>query len=234
MSELNMQAPAIDLKPVEDVTDFSDSDQVAVEHVNFEFEQSSKLHGISRHFSIFNDSQCYQSVQQKHRGKRKFRLDLAFLDPRPFRVRNIAWKWLYASLALLGMDVLLIFTGLLDGASMIFLGLAIALGVAAAITLLLFFYRSSDIVYFRSQYGKVRLMELDYDKPDKESFRDFIRNFTGQIKHSKAESSLDQSQFLARELRELRRLKDEAIVPDASYEKAKRLIFRHEAFKAAE
>ena len=44
---------------------------------------------------------------------------------------------------------------------------------------------------------------------------------------------LDQSKFLAAELKELRRLKDEAIVPEESYEKAKKLIFKHEAFKAA-
>jgi hypothetical protein len=234
MSEASIEAVAIDLKPIEDATDFSDSEKVAVEHINFEFEQTSKLHGISRQFSIFNGSQCYQSVQQKHGRKRKFRLDLAFLDPRPFRVRNIAWKWLHASLALWALDALLLFTGLLDSTSMVFLGMTIGLAVAATMTLLWFFYRSSDIVYFRSQYGKTRLMELDYNKPDKDSFREFIRNFTGQIKHSKTASNLDQSQFLANELKELRRLKDESIVAETSYEKAKRLIFRHEAFKAAE
>ena len=80
-------------------------------------------------------------------------------------------------------------------------------------TLLLFFYHSSDIVYFRSQYGKVRLMELDYNKPDKDSFREFISKFCGQIKETKQASSLDPSQLLARELKELRRLKEERIVP---------------------
>jgi hypothetical protein len=231
MSEAKLEAVAIDLKPIEDVTDFSDSDKVAVEHVNFEFEQTSKLHGISRQFSIFNDSQCYQTVHQKHRRKRKFRLDLAFLDPRPFRVRNIAWKWLHVSLVLWALDALLIYTG---STSMIFLGITIGLAVAATMTLLLFFYRSSDIVYFRSQYGKTRLMVLDYNKPDKESFCEFISNFAGQIKHSKTASNMNQSQLLANELKELRRLKDESIVAETSYEKAKRLMFRHEAFKAAE
>ena len=40
--------------------------------------------------------------------------------------------------------------------------------------------------------------------------------------------------FLARELQELRRLKDETVVPVNSYEKAKKAIFSHKAFSAVE
>ena len=234
MSEINIEAPEIDLKPVEDITDFSDSESVEVEHVNFEFEQDNKLHGIYRHFSVFNDAHCYQTIHHKHRGKRKFRMDLAFIDTRPFRVRKIAWKWLYWSLGLIALDVLLYFSGLLNRSPILFASVVIGLGAGAAMLLLLFFYKSSDIVYFRSQYGKVRLMELGYNKPDKKRFGEFIRNFGKQIKQAKANRNLDASQFLAQELKEIRRLKDEKIVPDASYEKAKVRIFKHEAFKVAE
>ena len=53
-----------------------------------------------------------------------------------------------------------------------------------------------------------------------------------QINKSKTAKSLNQNKLLTLELRELRRLKDEAIVPEVSYEKAKRVIFKHEAFSA--
>ena len=234
MSEINIEAPAIDLKPVEDITDFSDNESVEVEHVNFEFEQNNKLHGIYRHFLIFNDAHCYQTIQQKHRGKRKFRMDLAFIDTRPFRVRKFAWKWLYWSLGLIAFDAVLFLSGLLNRSPVLFASVVIGLGAGAAMLLLLFFYKSSDIVYFRSQYGKVRLMELGYNRPDKQSFREFIRKFGAQIKQAKADRNLDQSQFLARELKEIRRLKDENIVPGTAYEKAKIRIFKHEAFKPTE
>ena len=55
-----------------------------------------------------------------------------------------------------------------------------------------------------------------------------------QIKKSKTAKNLNQAKFLARELQELRRLKDETVIPVDSYEKAKKLIFSHEAFSTAE
>ena len=45
---------------------------------------------------------------------------------------------------------------------------------------------------------------------------------------------MNQSQLLAAELKELRRLKDESIVPEGSYKKAKQLIFKHEAFRSVD
>jgi len=101
-------------------------------------------------------------------------------------------------------------------------------------TLLAFFYLSHDTVYFRSQFGKIRLFELANNNPDKDTFRSFVNRIVVQINKSKAAKNMNQSQLLAAELKELRRLKDENIVPVESYEKAKQQIFKHEAFKAAE
>jgi hypothetical protein len=235
MTETNSESDEIDLHPVEDeITQFSDNDQVILEHTNFEFEQSHRLRGVHRQLTVFNDNQCYQKIKNKHRRKYKFRLDLAFLDPRPFRIRNIAWKWLYASLALWGLDAVMIFAGWFDTSSIELMGLFIAFTLGATITLLAFFYLSYDIVYFRSQYGKIRLLELENKRPNPQSFTAFINKIVVQINKSKTARGLDQSKFLAAELKELRRLKDESIVPEESYEKAKRLIFKHEAFKSSE
>ena len=231
---IDVVAAEIDLQPVsEDSTEFFDSEEIAVEHVNFEFEQSNKLQGMLRQLSVFNDSQCYQSIKNKHRRKYKFRIDLAYLDPRPFRLRNTAWKWLYASLALWVLAGVYVFAGWFDHSSIASLGISTGIIVIALLTLLAFFYRSHDTVYFRSQFGKIRLFELANNNPDKESFRDFVNRIVVQINKSKAAKNMDQSQLLAAELKELRRLKDENIVPEESYEKAKQQIFKHEAFKAA-
>lgn len=236
MTEAKFESVEIDLEPVEDdtTTNFSDNEQIPVEHINFEFEQTSKLRGLYRHYTIFNDTHCYQSIKNKHQRKYKFRLDLAYLDPRPFRTRVRAWKWLYASLGFFGLDVVLIFSGLLDTSSVNFLGAFTAITVAAIMCLLAFFYYSRDKVFFRTQYGKIKLVELINKNPDSESFRSFITKFVMQIKKCKTAKGLNQNKFLARELQELRRLKDETVIPEASYEKAKRLIFKHEAFSATE
>ena len=235
MPQAKLESDEIDLQPLEDdATQFSDDEKVPVEHVNFEFEQSHKLRGMYRKLTIFNDTQCYQSIKNKHRRKYKFRLNLAHLDPRPFRLRNIVWKWLYTSLALWCSAAVIVLTGWFNSSSLISLGIFIGVIVAALLTLLAFFYLSHDTVYFRSQFGKIRLFELANNNPGTDEFRDFINKIVVQINKSKAAKGMNQSQLLAAELKELRRLKDEKIVPEEAYEKAKRLIFKHGAFKAAD
>ena len=233
MAETNIESSEINLQGVEDDTNFSDDENVKVEHVNFEFEQSSKLRGLYRKTTIFNDSQCYQSVKNKHQRKYKYRIDLAYLDPKPFRRRKIDWKWLFASLTLVGLDIAIIFGGWIDTASVNFLGLLIGITVVAIMTFLAFFHQSHDNVIFRSQYGKIRMIELINNNPDKAQFRKFITRLIVQINKSKTIKSYSPNKFLANELKELRRLKDETGVPTGAYEKAKQLIFKHEAFKAA-
>jgi len=236
MTEANIESDVIDLEPIEDdnTTNFSDNERIPVEHINFEFAQISKLQGISRKLTVFNDTHCYQSIKNKHQRKYKYRIDLAYLDPRPFRIRTVPWKWLYASLALWALDLVLVFTGWFETSSMNFLGLFIGITVAALMTLLAFFYYSRDTVFFRTQYGKIKLVEVINKNPDTDSFRSFITKFVMQINKCKTAKGINQNKFLARELQELRRLKDETVIPNGSYEKAKRLIFKHEAFSAAE
>jgi hypothetical protein len=232
MTEAHIESAEIDLEPVDDdnTTIFSDNEQVEVEQINFEFEQLSKLQGISRKLTIFNDTHCYQSIKNKHQRKYKYRIDLAYLDPRPFRTRNVPWKWLYASLALWVLDAALVFTGWFEVSLVNFLGLLVGITVAASMCMLAFFYYSRDTVYFRTQYGKIKLVEMINKNPDNDSFRGFIDKFVKQINKCKTAKGITQNKFLASELQELRRLKDETVIPTISYEKAKKLIFKHEAF----
>jgi len=235
MSHTNIESDEIDLESLDDdLTDFTDGENISVEHINFEIEQYSKMHGSYRKISVFNDVQCYQTIKNKHRKKYKYRIDIAYLDPRPFRSRIMAWRWLYVGLALLGIDVVMMLGGFIDTSSINFIGLSIALLVVGIISLLAFFYYSRDRVFFRTQYGKIRLIELINKNPDAKTFRSFINKFVMQVNKAKTARGLNQARFLARELKELRRLKDEAVIPENSYEKAKRLIFKHEAFTSAE
>jgi len=234
MTEINIESAEIDLQPVDDdSTIFSDDEKIPVEHVNIEFEQTSKLRGIYRQLTVFNDTHCYQSIKNKHKRKYKYRLNLAYLDPRPFRDRHIAWRWLYAGLALLGVDAALIFSGWMNSGSMITLGLFIAATAVALMTLMAFFYFTHDTVYFRSQFGKIKLMELINNNPDNDSFRAFINQLVMQINKSKTDSNKNNSQLLTSELQQLRRLKDETVISEEVYENAKLRIFKHDAFKTA-
>ena len=235
MAEVNIESTEIDIESFDDdTTNFTDDENIPVDHINFEFEQENRLRGLYRKITIFNDTHCYQSIKNKHQRKFKYRIDIAYLDPRPFRRRVREWKWLYGSIALFGLALALVFGGWLDTSSNTYLGLIIGVLVVAIMSLLAFFYYSRDRVFFRSEYGKIKLIELINQNPDVDSFRSFINKFVMQIKRSKTAKKLNQTKFLARELQELRRLKDETVIPNNSYEKAKKLIFSHKAFSAIE
>lgn len=230
MNKANAENIEIDLVAIEDTTNFSDDEHIAVEKVNFEFDQSNELHGLYRKITVFNDTHCYITIKNKHQRKHKYRVDIAYLEAKPYRQRRVAWKWLYACLSLLVLLAVLYFGGQLDTSSIASLGLAVGIVSVAIMTLIAFFYYTTDRVYFRSQFGKIRLIEFINNNPNKTLFRKFIGNLARQIKAAKAAKGHNASQALARELRELRRLNKEKVVPSATYDRAKQRILKHPAF----
>ena len=230
----------IELNSTDDeITLFTDEENVVLDKVDFEFGQSSKLRGIYREITLFNGNHCYQSIKNKHKRKFKYRVDIAFLNPRPFRERNIAWKWLYASIALLLTSLVMIYVRwytdwLPAGIERFYLTVLIVFLSSACITLLLFAHNTYDKIIFRTQFGNIKLIELLNKYPDKESFREFISLFIVQIKTARKKKGFTASKFLAKELQELRRLRDEQVITEEEYQAAKVIIFKHDFFKATQ
>jgi hypothetical protein len=229
-----MENIEIDLESSEETTWFSDEEKVAIEKINVEFTQSSKIRGIYRKITVFNDHHCYQSIKNKHRRKYKYRVDLTFLDPRPFRVRKIAWNWLYGSIGLSLITLLMIYLGWFSGSfapSTYYETSLIVVISAMMISLLLFAHNSYDKIIFKSQYGRVKFIEILNKNPDKNTFRKFVSRFMNQVKNEKSKKSFSQSKLLTRELQELRRLMNEGVISEEQYQSGKSLIFNHKSFQ---
>ncbi len=229
----------IDLSSPDDMTLFTDEEHVVLDTVDFEFEQSNKIRGIYRKISLFNGNHCYQSIKNKHRRKYKYRVDIAYLNPHPFREHNIARKWLYAAAVLLVISVILLLAGWFSNAFNstlnIYYTTAIVVSVAATIiALLLFAHNTYDKIIFKTQFGNVKLIELINRYPSKEEFRQFVGRFIIQIKKARIQKGFTTSKFLARELREIRRLRNETVVTEEEYQNAKKIIFKHNSFKASQ
>lgn len=224
----------IDLKSPDDTTLFDDEEEVKIEFVNFEFSQSSKLRGTALELTVFNDTHCHHKISQKGKRKHKYRINIAYLDPRPFRRRVIAKNWAYATGAGLVVTLLSAFGGLLEFGSPIHISTTSFLFLVTVFLLLMTLHQSKNRVVFRSAVGKVKLLELFNHNPDKSAFRQFVDQFSAQIKTAQQARDLPLSSLLARELQELRRLKDERVIPAAAYERAKKTLFKHEAFKSSE
>lgn len=230
MNKANAENIEIDLVAIEDTAQIPSDEEIEVEKVNFEFDQNSEMHGMYRKFTVFNDTHGHLTIQNKHQRKHKYRVDIAYLEAKPYRQRRIAWKWLYACLCLLALLAVLYFGNRVNTESIASMGLAVGLVVVAIMTLIGFFYYTSDRVYFRSQFGKIKIIEFINNNPNKPLFRKFIGNLVRQIKSAKAAKGQNTTQALARELRELRRLKDEKVVPPATYDRAKARILKHPGF----
>jgi len=223
--------------PEDEITLFTDKEHVVMDKVDFEFVQSNKLRGIYRKITLFNGNHCYQSIKNKHKRKYKYRVDIAFLNPCPFREHNIAWNWLYSSIALLLTSMVMIYIRgytewlALEYKQLYLTALIVALS-SACIALLLFAHNTYDKIIFRTQFGNIKLIELLNKYPNEDAFREFISRFILQIKTARKQKEFTASIFLAKELRELRRLRDEQVITEKEYQTAKVVIFKHDSFKA--
>ena len=234
MPQAEVQEDQIELESfVDDIADITEIGKLPIEPVNFEFVQTSKMHGSYRKFTVFKDFYCHQLINTKHRRPIEYRIDLTYLDPRPFRSRHRAMRWLIIGGASLGIDLILLLFGVIDTSSINLLGLFLLLLITGTLSLLAYFYYSRDRVFFRTRYGKIKLVELTNNSPSRRQFRAFLKQFVTQINKTQSTRGFNQAKSLARELKELRRLKETAIIPEKSYEKAKQLIFRHKAFTNA-
>ncbi len=226
----------IDLETSAETTLFSDDEKIKIKKINLEFEQSNKLSGIYRKVTVFNDHHCYQTIKNKRKGKYRYRVDLSFLDPRPYRQRNIAWPWFFTSvsLALIGSAMVYLgwFTETVTATT--YYGVSVAVVIAAMMmSLLVFISNSYDRVIFKSQYGRVRYIEIINKYPNKKACRKFLSRFVIQVKNEKARRNYSIGKFLARELQELRRLKNEEVITENEYQSGKKAIFKHKSYQVS-
>lgn len=226
----------IDIDSPQGITLFTDEESVALDHVDFELEQYDKLRGTYRKVTVFNNKHCYQTKKNRHKQKHKYRVDLTYLNHRPYRRRKIAWKWVYGAIATAGIAALIIyidwFSGWINPSS--YLAIAEVVTISAGLIYLLLAIQSShDKILFKSYQGKVVLIELLNQYPDKAHFHQFVKRFIKQIKKARADANCSQSDLLAKELKELRRLKNEHVISENQYESAKLIIFKHGSFAAS-
>jgi hypothetical protein len=223
----------------DEITLYSDEDpaKVVLNQVDFELEQSHKMRGVYNKITISDGSYgsyCQQSIQNKHQKKIKYRVDLAYLDPIPVREHHTAWKWGFGAIGLSLLSGLMIWLGWFSNSlnpSIYHLTATVTVVTATLICLLLFAHKSYDKVVFHSQHGNVQLIELLNRYPDNESFKKFIGKLILRIKSAKKNKKLSPSKFLAGELKELRRLKDEDVISAEIYETAKVEIFHNESYQ---
>lgn len=224
----------IEIDTAEDITLFTDEEQVSIKTVDAVFTQRCPLRGERREFTLFNGGHCHQRVERKLGGKTKHRVNLQILDPTPRQRRELARGWLITSIILAIVSFLLIYRQSLSGPTS---GGALASWTAISISLclialLLTLFLSRHRIRYVSRYGRVPLLELITNQPSTSKLTDFMRRLSHHIRLSQHHRPRAPTDALSFELRDLRRLRDEGVIGSETYEQAKRRIFAHPAYRA--
>ncbi|MDJ0831959.1 MAG: hypothetical protein QNJ69_00455 [Gammaproteobacteria bacterium] len=226
----------IDIVAEEDITQFQDTEHVSVDKINHEFVQEDRLKGQINEYTIFNDIHCYQSVQKKHGGKIKFRVNLSYLDPQPHREFILSKSWMITAASSFVLGLLVIYLGWfspLQFTDHTILSIVTAsILTFSVIAFLVALMRTHDRILFHSRYGQIPVLEFFNKKPDADSFEEFIHRLSRYIGLAQQVCKYDTHKCLTLELQELRRLKQENVISEQQYEQGKQVIFKNKAFKA--
>ena len=196
--------------------------------INRKLLQKNSSNGEVRCFEIINDH-FVRARKRNLLGERSYMLKINMLQPWPVHHRRFSWRWLmslvYFSLALL------IYLGFMffhpDGQMLqrllpfVVLLLLLTLG-----SLLMFLYRSPNVMEFRSRYGNCPLLRILHNKPDKKECRQFTDELKTRILLASQDVSLDKKQMLEFERDELARLFEEGVIEKEDYAAAVERIER--------
>lgn len=194
--------------------------------------QVNTLKGTIRRYQFYAPRHLLLSFVEKKKSRSKdFRVDLAWLSAEPKHTRIITWKWLYGALATGAVLGVSIYLAIAEIVKMEYCLLAGVISLTACLIFaLIFIYKIRDEFVFRSYYGDADLFLLENRKPSQQKFDKFIVALQKSI--DRAHSSISVADRLIGELKMCRRLKDEGIINDATYTKARSAIFSHERYSA--
>ena len=217
----------------EDITDFTDEEQVKVRIVNLELKQQYWLDGEKRDFMIFNGKHCYQRVEYKRGAKKKFRVNLGYLNAIPQRQTRYAYNWFIFALMMFtvaGMSIYSIVKGFQIDPVMAG-GLAAGSVLVAIGALVYASMKSTCRIIFTSHFGQAPILELIDGSPNSRAFMTFIDVLQQKIHSYNQPGNSGKRQYLLEELDELRRLKNEGVIAPSVFNNAMKKIIKNPSYK---
>lgn len=195
---------------------------------NSYLQQEASARGEKRTFEIYNEK-FIKVTTNSLISKHSYHLNLSMLAPWPVRHRKISWQWLlaviYFSTTTLAYTAYLIYfpesSKLEKLLPFIVVFLLLSLG-----TFLMFLYKSPNVMEFKSRYGNCVVLSLLYNLPNPKEFKHFVEEIKLRSLTASQSLKINKSQMLNVELNELRRLRDEGVLTQHSYEEAKARILQ--------
>ena len=154
---------------------------------------------------------------------------LSMLDPKPRRRRIIKFTPLLMGIAFLAL-AWYVFTLKQSGLPILaspYTYTAIVAFVAIGLILMVYVIKEfKNVLVFYSLNGRAAIIELLYKVPNKLEFRRFVSELVDAINTERTKNYYSESQILAAELSEHRKLRDEGGLTNSEYETAKNNIMK--------
>jgi hypothetical protein len=193
--------------------------------VNAQLKQQGS-YGQQREYQLLNGQSIRIAIGGKARTK-VYDVPILALATKSKPRLNIAWGWLWLALAgLIAIPLYLVLKSSLgsDSAAYDFAILA-GLSVAALIGFIMLGLNFSRKRVYYTAYSKVPLFDILIGKPDYQSYKQFLNMLEGYQQKARSHWNLRVEQQIAGEIRTLRRLASEGVIPKKVYERAKDMLF---------
>jgi hypothetical protein len=205
---------------------FKDDDKPTT--VTREMSQAVRIKEHLKLFRIF-DKKFININEKTADGITSYFFRLSMLDPTPVRKRIIKFKPLIAGFVLLALSWLTYYfknTGhpLLE--SLYIYTVIVALAALGLILIVYVIKEFRNVLIFYSQHGRIPVIELLYRIPNKVEFQQFVTELVECINIAKSRTTYSDSQLLAAELSEHRKVRDEGGLSGREYEIAKNNIMK--------
>lgn len=193
--------------------------------VNANLKQQAS-YGQQREYQIVNGRNIRIAIGSKARHKVYVVPMLALAEKSKPRL-HIAWAWLWLAVSGLVAIPAYLFLKTLLGLKTESYDFAIlaALVTAVLIGCIMLAVNFSRKRVFFTAYSKVPLFDILIGKPDYQSYKHFLTVLEGYLHKTRSFWDLKVEQQIAGEIRMLRRLASEGVIPQKVYEEAKDKLF---------
>ncbi len=191
-----------------------------------QLEQQSLFAG-KRQFTLKNDRYLFIDVTALGR-RLHYELDVLALDPRPRFRLIVAWRWILVAALVLALEypVLRYLLPNLDPEGRYALTVIVVFALLAFIFIVLAFALSFRETVFVSRHARYPLVHLLHNRPDRARFRDFVQRLRTAIEQAGEQAGLNRQQWLAGEVKTLRRLSGKGVLRPGEYERLRTRLMK--------
>jgi len=197
-----------------------------LKNVTLELVQVSKFHKTQRQVRVFDHKVLYIKEKVGKLG-RHILLDLALMDENPVTVREFSLVSLVAC-GVTGLVAAITFflalNGLVSVAPLYMYGTGALLTLISASCLFLTARSFKNTLVFKTIHGRVSVMSLFKNDPNKAKFTQFTKALINNIELARANSQYSKSKFIPAIVGEHRRLFEKQFITQEQFDQAKQNI----------